>query len=186
VARLTGHQPPGARVGREEYRPADPHAYAVRPSPWLPTTVVALAINGLVSGALLVRGVTPGPLAVAAGCALCLSTPVLFRAVSAARGEVRFAVDAGGVFFGAAGPGDPYGAWLVPWAEVVSIVLFDLAERGGGRAIGVTAVPVTGGEPVVGCYRVMRGWRIDRARLEAATRHLAPQVPVVDGPLTRR
>jgi hypothetical protein len=31
----------------------------------------------------------------------------------------------------------------------------------------------------------MHDWGIDRARLEAAARYFAPQVPVVDGPLTR-
>jgi hypothetical protein len=172
-----------ARGGHRRYEPADPHAYVARPTPWRdPATLVALSIS-VVAGVLILRhGLTAVSLVVSAVLAAGFLGPAAVHAVGAARGEVRFAVDAPGVFFGRTGPGEPAGAGLVPWAAVTSIVVFEVrAKHTGGRAVGVTSVPAGGGEPVVSYHRVMHGWRLDRARLEAAARHFAPQVPVVDG-----
>ena len=63
------------------------------------------------------------------------------------------------------------------------MVLFDVEqEKSWERAVGVTRVRPGGGQPELGYHRVLNGWRLDRAALEAAVRCFAPQVPVVDGP----
>jgi hypothetical protein len=180
-----GH-PAGVRsfAGRgARYAPVDPHAYIARPAPWRdPATFGGLAISVVTGGLILRHGVTVVGLVLTAVLAAGFLAPAAVHVLSAARGEVRFAVDAPGVFFGRTGPGEPAGAGLVPWAAVTSIVVFEVrAKHGGGRAVGVTSEPAGGGEPVVAYHRVMHGWRVDRARLEAAARHFAPQVPVVDG-----
>jgi hypothetical protein len=167
-------------VHRTRYQATDPQAYVVRP-PWGSSLVVYLFL-----AVAPVLGVLVGRDSVVAGTVfgVGLSLPFLLHATAVLRGSVRFAVDAPGVFFGEAQSGEPAADHrLVPWAEIASVVIFDVEqEKSWERAVGVTRVPPGGGEPQLAYHRVLNGWRLDRAALEAAVLRFAPQVPVVDGP----
>jgi hypothetical protein len=168
-------------VHRVRYRATDPRAYVVRPT-WRgsPVAYVFLVV-GVVVG-VLVGGDGGAAMGLLFGAMFTL--PFTLHAAAVLRGSVRFAVDAPGVFFGEAQRGErPADHRLVPWADMASVVLFDVElEKSWERAVGVTRVPPGGGEPELEYHRVVDGWRLDRAALEAAVLSLAPQVPVVDGP----
>lgn len=187
-----GHAAPHGRSGwqfvpvhRVRYQATDPRAYVVRPT-WRSSPVAYLfLVVGVVVGVLVgddggaVMGVVFGAM---------FTLPFTLHAAAVLRGSVRFAVDAPGVFFGEAQQGErPADHRLVPWTDIASVVLFDLElEKSWARAVGVTRVPPGGGEPELEYHRVVDGWRLDRAALEAAVLSLAPEVPVVDGPPVAR
>jgi hypothetical protein len=93
-----------------------------------------------------------------------------------------FVVDEPGVFVG--GDGDEGQPRLVPWESVLAVVLYRTTARVRGEARDVQAVGLrlTRSPDVVSVQRVLQGWSLDRARLEAAVARFAPGVEVVDGP----
>ena len=101
-------------------------------------------------------------------------------------GEEPFAVRREGVYLGPVHRrGGRVPGRLVPWADVVAVVVFD-AQRGTDwhRAVGVAGARGLAPRELLG-YRVADGWSFDRVGLEAAVRRRAPKVPVVDGPPLR-
>lgn len=122
-------------------RPDDtPHgfaddAYIARPS-WR-VNLPALVACGAVIVFLLYRTVRypePGLVAVLAVFGAVTALAAFFIMRSIRRGDVSFAVDAGGVYFGATDRGaQPV---LIPWSWIDCIVTFDLiVRRGDGRRV---------------------------------------------------
>jgi hypothetical protein len=93
-----------------------------------------------------------------------------------------FVVDEPGVFVG--GDGDEGQPQLVPWESVRAVVLYRTTARVRGdlREVQAVGLRLTRRPDVVSVQRVLLGWSLDRARLEAAVARFAPAVEVVDGP----
>jgi len=106
-----------------------------------------------------------------------------------AGGAVAFAVDRAGVFFGEShSPGDDHDHRLLAWPDIGAVVVYDqLVKRSKGadrwkRAVGVRLR----GEPtLVGHWRIIDGWHLDRPALEAAVARFGSGVTVLDGPPQR-
>jgi hypothetical protein len=106
-----------------------------------------------------------------------------------AGGAVALAVDRDGVFFGEShSSGDDQDHRLLAWPDIAAVVVYDqMVEHSKGadrweRSVGVRLR----GEPtLVGHWRIIHGWRLDRPALEAAVARFGSGVPVLDGPPQR-
>lgn len=160
----------------------DPGAYVARQS-WRGNLPI-LAALGVVDVFLLCQAVQdPGPglvVALAAFGAVTGLVAVLI-ARSVRRGEVSFAVDSCGVFFGSTGAGDR--SVLIPWSWIACVVTFDLiVRRGGGqkgrrRCVGVelnaAGIAARGG----GLPRPPDGPPLTEEQREFSEAALAPWLP---------
>jgi hypothetical protein len=185
------------------YVPVDPRAYVAqldwRSNFWL------FAVAAGFSGAVL-WGVSTGRASPAAVLVLVFPGALAYvMAHNIRRGVVAIAVDQPGVFLGESTThSDDTEHRLIPWNAVHAVELFEVWQPPSGSdssgawrsAVGVRADPALSPEPqdsqhAVGSgqtasnadqmyFRIINGWRLDRAALNAAVNRFAPDVPVVE------
>ena len=110
----------------------------------------------------------------------------LLELASKRRGEVHVAVDRPGVYVGRmTAPTEESFPRLVPWADVSSVVVFDVRfprePDPPRRGVGVTS-PGPDGVARLVAFRLSGAWDLDETRLRDAVARFAPAVPVVQDP----
>ncbi|MGH3231115.1 MAG: hypothetical protein ACRDOA_21485 [Streptosporangiaceae bacterium] len=140
------------------------------------------AVLGTVWRAQLIFSAFPALLAIPAVLTMALR-PVAFRA------------DHAGVTLGAVRVLPPRPAVFIPWADIEKIILYPAGSGknrvecvGVQRREGAPALPYGNerapdcpvGGVAAGAARRMTHWRLDRARLGAATLAVAPGIPIIE------